>query len=372
MNEAIQGKSLFDAICAVRSMQDSIRAIQIFRSRRVNSHRDTLLRHAKTHGIDHSQLEAGITLSQMNHDSRISSEDNNHGTERLAIGQSQMNLDPRLESLQDWQSGIPEPMNNSTMRNGYESQASSFPTVQPSVNTDDNLRDLSTGMSIQADGQTHYLGGTFPGLMEDATGVSPLSANNLWGASLMSPGPSWLVGYDFDLEALNTSVSATMGITEPLFQSQISRSAVPTLPQSQVPPKQDAPTDQNVANDSVRRGWFSHIDQLDDEDDHGRTASGQMTPVTASNRYDIGDSFRHKISQRLRARTNDEPLPSTNFLVCPILCETTQMGGRIDIECRIYLSKYISPSLILYFPSSTARHFDLHRRTRCFCCQSRL
>jgi hypothetical protein len=255
----------------------------------------------------------------MNHDSHISPEDNSHGTEHNAIEQPEMNFDSRPETLQDWRNGRPERIDSNMMQNGYESQASSFPTVYPSVSSHDNLQAMSPEITVQTDDQAHFMIDSFPLLTGNATGVSPLSANNLWGASLMSPGPSWLIGYDFDLEALNTSVSATMGITEPLFQPQINRTAVPSVPHSEVAPGGEMHAEQKIANDSVRRGWFSHIDQLDDEDDHGGFTAGQMTPVTTRNQYDIGDSFRHKISQRLRARTNDEPLPSTKFLVRPML-----------------------------------------------------
>ncbi|KFZ18722.1 hypothetical protein V502_03980, partial [Pseudogymnoascus sp. VKM F-4520 (FW-2644)] len=276
---------------------------------------DTLLRHSKTHDIDLSHLEAGITLSQMNHGDHISSEDNSHSIEQNAIERPEIGLDPHLETMQGWRSGIPEQINNNTMQNSYESQMSSFPTVYPTLSADGNLHDMRTQTTIQTDSRALFMENSFPEPAGNPTGVSPLSANNLWGASLMSPGPSWLIGFDFDLEALNTSVSTTVGITEPLFQSQMNRTAMPSASQLEATPEAKVHEEQkNVTNDSVRRGWFSYIDQLDDQDDHGGVTTGQITPVTARDQYDIGDSFRHRISQRLRARTNDEPLPSTKFL----------------------------------------------------------
>lgn len=261
----------------------------------------------------------------MNHDSHIASEDISHGTEQNAIERPEMNLDPHLEDMQGWQSGAQEQINNSTIQNVYENQTSSFPTAYPTVSLDNNGQDLPTATSIQTDSQVHFMADPFPVLRGNATGVSPLSANNLWGASLMSPGPSWLIGYDFDLEALNTSVSTTIGITEPLFQSQINRTGMLNVPQLEAIPEAEVQEEQNFANESVRRGWFSHIDPLN-EDDHGGVTTGEMTPVTVRDQYDIGDSFRHTITQRLKARANDEPLPSTKFLVCLILYRLTQMS----------------------------------------------
>jgi hypothetical protein len=317
MNEAIQRRSRLDANCAARYTLDSIHSMQILRWLWTKSHSDTLLRHSKTHGLDPSHLQAGITLSQMNNDGRTLSEDNGHGTEHNVVEQTGTNFEPHLESMQDWRNETSEPINTNAMPNGYASQASSLPTVYPSVNLDDNLQSMNAETSMQASGQAQFMQTSFPVLMGNAH-LSPSSANNLWGASLMSPGPSWLVDYDFDLEALNTSVSATMGITEPLFQSQMNRNALLSAPQSEVVLEGEGQKEHKLANDSIRRGWFSHIDLLYDEDDPGRLTTGHMTPVTAEDQYDIGDSFRHRISQRLKARTNDEPLPSTQFLVCPI------------------------------------------------------
>lgn len=265
-----------------------------------------------------------MTLSQMNHNSHISPEDNRHNTEPNAITQSEMIFDPQLETMQDWRSRIPEPINN-MVQNRCESPAPPLPTAYPAVSLDDNPQDMPAAASIHTENQTHRAGDPFPTLMGNATSVSPFFTNNLWGTSLMSPGPSWLVGYDFDLEALNTSVSTTVGITEPLFQTQMSRTAMPSVPQLHVIPEAEAHKEQDVANESVRRGWFSHIDLLN-EDDHGGVTTGQMTPVTVRDQYEIGDSFRHRVTQRLRARANDEPLPSANFLVCPILYKLTRMG----------------------------------------------
>ncbi|OBT65027.1 hypothetical protein VE03_05217 [Pseudogymnoascus sp. 23342-1-I1] len=207
------------------------------------------------------------------------------------------------------------------MQNGYESQTSPFPTVHPTVSADGNVHDMRTQTTIQSDSQGLFMENSFPDPTGNLTSASLISTNRLWEGSLMSPGPSWLVGYDFDLEALNTSVSTTLCATEPLFQSQVNRTAMPSAPQlGEISEAEMHGERKDVTNERVRRGWFSHIDPLDEKDDHGGATTGQMTPVTARDQYDIGDSFRHRISQQLRARTIDEPLPSTKFLRPDTLC----------------------------------------------------
>jgi hypothetical protein len=147
--------------------------------------------------------------------------------------------------------------------------------------------------------------------------VSPLSGHNVWGASLMSPGPAWLVGYDFDLDALNTSVSTTINNPQPLFQYnsnfQVNAPIVHDQPSSVV----EFNHKQKSAMDLVCRGWFSRVDRDEEEDDtRGGNQTGQMTPVCTTDGFDVGDNFRNRITARLKAPTNDEPLPSTKFLVC--------------------------------------------------------
>lgn len=248
----------------------------------------------------------------MNHDGHISSENNSHSTAQRTIERPEINF-----GLQGWPSAIPDQINNSTTQNGYDSQTSPFPTVHPTVTADSNVHDMRTQTTIQSDTQGLFMENSFPDPTGNLTVASLTSADRLWGGSLMSPGPSWLVGYDFDLEALNTSVSTALCATEPLFQSQVNRTAMPSAPQlEEIPEAEMHGAGKDVTNECVRRGWFSHIDPLDEKDDHGGATTGQMTPVTARDQYDIGDSFRHRISQQLRARTIDEPLPSTKFLVC--------------------------------------------------------
>ena len=152
-------------------------------------------------------------------------------------------------------------------------------------------------------------------------GGAPLHANNnLWDPSLVSPGPSWWIGYDFDLDALNTSVSATMDMGEPLFQPQMHPNIIQDIPRPDLPRRAEAQRKQKSVNDIIKRSWFTQLEDVEaDEDIEAGTATGQMTPTTEAEQYDLDDNFRTRVSLRLRPRTNDEPLPSTNYLVSIII-----------------------------------------------------
>jgi hypothetical protein len=147
-------------------------------------------------------------------------------------------------------------------------------------------------------------------------GESPLAPNNLWGDSLVLSDPPWLIGYDFDLEALNTSVSATVDISQPLFQSRARFQDIPPILEGQPALAAEAQQRSKPGTDKVRASWFTQIDHNGFEDaTYGGTNTGQATPVISGNQYDIGDNFRSRITARLKAPTFDDPLPSTKFLV---------------------------------------------------------
>ena len=134
----------------------------------------------------------------------------------------------------------------------------------------------------------------------------------------MSPGPSWWIGYDFDLEALNTSVSATMDMVEPLFQPQIPFSVVQQMPRHDLPRSTHSQRGRRSMNDMVKRSWFTQLDDTEFDDDtngNGGPTTGQMTPATDADRYGIDDNFRARVSLKLKPRTNDDPLPSVRYLV---------------------------------------------------------
>ncbi|KFZ08518.1 hypothetical protein V501_05921 [Pseudogymnoascus sp. VKM F-4519 (FW-2642)] len=272
----------------------------------------------------------------MNHSNRVSSKDpeSSQGAAHYPTERLQSNLDPQLDNIHGSQFEMPE-------------------AVYPSAISGNTLHTLSTETSIGVDGQAQFIGEPFSTLTGDLDEVSPLAGNNLWGSSLMSIGPAWLTDYDFDLEALNTSVSAAVETAEPLFQSHMNRNLAQQMPPSEVTHDNEVRRNMRVANDNIHRGWFSHIDRLNDEDDNSGVTTGQLTPVITGDQYDIGDSFHHRVYQRLKARSIEEPLPSTQFL---------------NLSVQIYFTKFntifplIHGSLILGSKAAAAQGIRIFER----------
>lgn len=177
----------------------------------------------------------------------------------------------------------------------------------------------------------HLLQSNFPMAMVNTGGIPPQSSGSLWDASLnVSPGPSWWIGYDFDLEALNTSVSATMDMVEPLFQPQAPFNVVQQLPRNDFPRRNDGHRKQRATNDMVKRSWFTQLDDMElDEDINGGHTTGQMTPATEVDRYGIDDNFRARVSLKLKPRTNDDPLPSVRYLVSSFTFTSTASPSKL-------------------------------------------
>jgi hypothetical protein len=175
--------------------------------------------------------------------------------------------------------------------------------------------------------QSQFLTGDFSVASFHGSGASPFSDANLWGASWMSPGPSWLVGYDFDLDALNTSVLATMDMAQPppLFQPTHNIFDTNTEPhESEGMPHAEGQKKQRFMDDVMKRSWFTRV-RDDSDDEYGRYTSGRNTPVISTERYDVDETFRDRVSQKLRPKPNNHPLPPANFL---------------SLSVQVYFSKF--------------------------------
>lgn len=115
--------------------------------------------------------------------------------------------------------------------------------------------------------------------------------------------PTWLVDEDFDLNALNTSFMAdTMGL--------YSCSTTEGENMSGYQPQPEAENSQNAKEDQARWVWFSYV-RIDN--------ATHLNPDTLSERTELDERDRQKLSQRLQQGMTAEPLPSTDFLVRPML-----------------------------------------------------
>jgi hypothetical protein len=173
-----------------------------------------------------------------------------------------------------------------------------------------------------------YLTGDFSTASFHGSGASPFSDANFWGASWMSPGPSWLAGFDFDLDALNTSVLSTMDTEQPLPlfpPTQHSYNINPEPQQSTTGPHVEVQKKQRFMDDVMKRSWFTRVRDMDSDDEYGKYTSGRNTPAITTERYDVDDTFREHVSLKLKARPNNHPLPPANFL---------------SLSVQVYFSKF--------------------------------
>lgn len=191
-----------------------------------------------------------------------------------------------------------------------------------------NATSLHDALAQGAGEQSQYFTGNFPTASFHGSDTSPFSDTNFWGASWMSPGPSWLVGFDFDLNALNTSVLATMDMEQPplLFPStQHTHSVHSEHQQPTTTPHVEIQKKQRFMDDVMKRSWFTRVRDVDSDDEFGKYTSGRNTPAITTERYDVDDSFRERVSLKLKPKPNNHPLPPANFL---------------SLSVQVYFSKF--------------------------------
>lgn len=191
-----------------------------------------------------------------------------------------------------------------------------------------NSNPLQDSLSRGTIEQSQYLTGDFSAASFHGSGASPFSDANLWGASWMSPGPSWLAGFDFDLDALNTSVLATMDMAQPppLFQpTQNLHNSNTESQESGTVPHVEVQKKQRFMDDVMRRSWFTRVRDVDRDDELGRYTSGRNTPAIPTEGYDVDDTFRDSVSLKLKPKPNHHPLPPANFL---------------SLSVQVYFSKF--------------------------------
>ena len=219
-----------------------------------------------------------------------------HGIDNSAMPQLEGNTNHDLNMLENWQPDSAHSIVGSVAPKSFELDEPSSTNCYPQVHLHQNLPTPNS----------QAIGGSLDLLQHPAYDIG--------NASRIPLDLSWLNGYDFDLQALNSSVATAIEVNEPLFQPQSVPAAISQEHHLGITAVNGSR--RKVANDEVRRKWFCHLETQDGEVESG-LITGQSTPINAGVRYDIGDNFRFSIAQRLRAHVNDEPLPSTNFLVCP-------------------------------------------------------
>ena len=212
-------------------------------------------------------------------------------------------------------------------------------------------------------------------------GVQPIPIENppnlgFWGESYVSSGPSWLVGDDFDLEALNSSVTPMIKPDMPLFRIQ-SRLQTPNNcgPDLSVSPRTaDVDTREKLMND-VHNSWFTQVENTSHEVGPSSVAfTSPATPETSPDRCDVDERYRAGLSEMLRPRLCEDPLPSTDYLVCSLPTPVVRVPDNLRPSYLMIIEPLrtdvlfeIQPDVPCYpcsnFPSSagklTSSTFDL-------------
>lgn len=121
-----------------------------------------------------------------------------------------------------------------------------------------------------------------------------------WNLNRGYQAPTWLANEDFDLNALNSSVMATMASS---FSPLSTRSDIDPLMFAIQQP--DNPITYRK-EDQVRQRWFTFTGVHD---------LGYITPDAIPEQTEVDEKYRENLSQRLQQCVPSESLPSTDFLV---------------------------------------------------------
>jgi hypothetical protein len=288
-----------------------------------------MFRHSKVHDIDHNLLEAV---------ERVGSDVLLQNGSRLFDGSESSGQSPAMRQEEAlWNTGtsftrsnsIPEQRldhinfsNGKTLPQTITGEGTSNECQTSAAMNDvtptpgNSVLTLPQGSLLSAHESAQHLQSDFSMGLVDPNPIPQNPDGDLWPANLISPGPAWLIGYDFDLDALNTSVMTTMDTVEPLFQLQGYSYPTFQLPEPEneiIPEIQQQSKD---GRDNVRRSWFSHLEAADNaNDEYSVLNTGHITPAIGGERYDVDDGFRARVTLKLNTRTIEDHLPSTEYLV---------------------------------------------------------
>jgi hypothetical protein len=138
-----------------------------------------------------------------------------------------------------------------------------------------------------------------------------------WNMEAESHYPSWHIGDDFNLQAFNNSLLAPMFVDESMW-----RAASPEGQGGLVAAPRAGPQSPSANSMEAIQGlWVTKADDTSRKNDslsYSVTPTRPMTPTTISSANGVDDRYRDDLSQRLRPRWKEDPLPSTEFLVCDL------------------------------------------------------
>lgn len=149
-------------------------------------------------------------------------------------------------------------------------------------------------------------------------GAFPFSSHTgLWAVETES-FPSWHIGDDFDLNAFNTS------LLSPVFFDQFPLHNHDSATQSQniVEPTTEIQNPSAPSIAVIQDLWVTKTDKNSRKGAGISYSVAATRPTTPARDFQphktVDDRYREDLSQRLRPRWKEDPLPSTEFLVCVV------------------------------------------------------
>ena len=147
--------------------------------------------------------------------------------------------------------------------------------------------------------------------------------------------PSWLLGSNYDINALNISLSSALADwNEDLSQPQRS-SMSQQIEDAADPSGQVLPISESIERrPTVQEGWHTHLGDKDDS---------QSQPAWPQTHDQVDDRYREGLSNRLQPQPIAPLLPSSGFLVssesriavCTLTCELFQ-----NLCIKLYFAKF--------------------------------
>lgn len=122
-----------------------------------------------------------------------------------------------------------------------------------------------------------------------------------WGLAVDPTWPSWFIGDDFDLDAVNLDVLHTSNQSMsdgPNYNILLGTTADRAL---------DLEENLMDVHSSVQSQWHTY---------HEMTSSGNATPTSSQRPLPLDESYRRRLADNLRQNVQHGILPSTPFLVC--------------------------------------------------------
>jgi hypothetical protein len=124
--------------------------------------------------------------------------------------------------------------------------------------------------------------------------------------NLNSQIPGWLVGDDFDLGALNSSIIQSATTLDWSHDIASSMTGVSPTNVEDILIESPANVITNRREDLIRRQWFTYL---------APGNSGFITPEVLPEPSQVDERYRENLSRQLQPQLQNEPLPSTDFLV---------------------------------------------------------